>query len=574
MVDRRVTAYPGPGPDGSARAADTGWRARHDAALVGALAALLLLPGLSAIDLWAPDEPRYAQVAEELRRMPRGPEDLVVLRLNGEVYTQKPPLYFWLAAALGAGGGRVDEWAARLPSALGGVAVVALTVVLGRSLIGTRVAGVLAAVVLLATPRFLYQARRAQLDVLLTLLELVAVLAYWRIDRSEASDLRPDGRWLALLHGAVGLAILTKGPAGALPWLVIVVHRIADRRTAGLRAVFPLWGVALAAAPSLVWLVAAVALTPAGYFGDAVVDNVLARFFAGTDHVRPFWYYAVHLPLDTLPWTPAVIVGGVLAWRSRRAGGVGPFEARAARLLLSWVGVFVAFFSLSAGKRGLYMLPLLPGLAVLAAAPLARWHAAGRAHPAVVAWGAAVLGAVALAGGWLGLGAPGAPDAEALAPVPDAYAWSIVAIGVIGLACATWGMWRMRSATALGAFAASVIVFEAATLALLFPALDAEKSPRPLAAAAAAHTSPHERVGVFRNAAFAGGLAYYAGRRAVVLETARDVRDFVASGGRFVVVRPRDLAALAPGRVRHQRAVARSGRRQLVLVELGADPGG
>ena len=39
--------------------------------------------------------------------------------------------------------------------------------------------------------------------------------------------------------------------------------------------------------------------------------NVLARYFSGTDHVRPFYYFAYQLPVDFLPWTlllPAVYV--------------------------------------------------------------------------------------------------------------------------------------------------------------------------------------------------------------------------------------------------------------------------
>ncbi len=93
-----------------------------------AAAALLLLPGLGSTDLWAPDEPRYAQVAEELRSMEHGLPGLAVLHLGGEVYTQKPPLYYWLAAGLGAaGGGRVSELQARLPSALAGIASVLVT---------------------------------------------------------------------------------------------------------------------------------------------------------------------------------------------------------------------------------------------------------------------------------------------------------------------------------------------------------------------------------------------------------------------------------------------------------------
>jgi len=79
---------------------------------------LLYLVGLDAIDLWTPDEPRYAAIAEELRSFRHGVRGLVLLHLNDEVYTQKPPLYFWLAALLGAPGGQVDEIAARLPSAM------------------------------------------------------------------------------------------------------------------------------------------------------------------------------------------------------------------------------------------------------------------------------------------------------------------------------------------------------------------------------------------------------------------------------------------------------------------------
>ena len=45
---------------------DTG-RRRGIAAAVTAAAAILLLANLGATDLWAPDEPRYAAVADEVR---------------------------------------------------------------------------------------------------------------------------------------------------------------------------------------------------------------------------------------------------------------------------------------------------------------------------------------------------------------------------------------------------------------------------------------------------------------------------------------------------------------------------
>ena len=55
------------------------------------VATLLFLPGLGSRDLWNPDEPRYAEVAREM--LASG--EYLVPHLNGEVYTQKPPLQFW-----------------------------------------------------------------------------------------------------------------------------------------------------------------------------------------------------------------------------------------------------------------------------------------------------------------------------------------------------------------------------------------------------------------------------------------------------------------------------------------------
>jgi 4-amino-4-deoxy-L-arabinose transferase-like glycosyltransferase len=169
-----------------------------------AAAALLLLFRLGATDLWAPDEPRYAQVAEELRSLERGAEDLFLLRLNGKPYTQKPPLYYWLAAALGAPGGRVSETVARLPSALAGIAAVFATLRLGARMLGPS-AGIWGALLLLSVYRFGHLARRVQLDVLLAALEVVALLAFWRLDRGLGGR-RANA---ALLHGALGLAVLT-----------------------------------------------------------------------------------------------------------------------------------------------------------------------------------------------------------------------------------------------------------------------------------------------------------------------------------------------------------------------------
>ncbi len=119
-----------------------------DGRWVLALAALLLLlPALGSVGLSAPDEPRTAAVAREMFSMEHGRSGLALLHLNGEAYTPKPPLYYWMASVVSLLPGRVTEWSARLPSALAGlvnpvVAVIAMLLssltVVGNS---ARIAG-------------------------------------------------------------------------------------------------------------------------------------------------------------------------------------------------------------------------------------------------------------------------------------------------------------------------------------------------------------------------------------------------------------------------------------------------
>ena len=52
----------------------------------------IFLVNLGGWDLWNPDEPRYAEVAREM--METG--DYLVPHLNGVVYPDKPPFFFWL----------------------------------------------------------------------------------------------------------------------------------------------------------------------------------------------------------------------------------------------------------------------------------------------------------------------------------------------------------------------------------------------------------------------------------------------------------------------------------------------
>lgn len=522
-------------------------------------AAVLLFARLGATGLWAPDEPRYGHVAETVRSMEFGTSGLVLLHLNGKAYTQKPPLYYWMAAAAGAPGGRVTEVAARLPSAIAGIGLVGLTLLFGTRLLGGATA-TLGAALLLTTFEFAENARRAQLDVVLALFETLALAAFWHLDRGIGR------RWVSqfVLHASLGLAVLTKGPVGFLvPLLVMAGFLIWEGRLRDLRRALPWWGFFVSLGPALAWIAAAVALAPAGFFGDAVVDNLFGRFFAGSSHPRPFYYYLYQFPIETLPW---FLLAPVVWWAARRcifvAQGSGE-ERRAWRFLLAWIGATLLFFSLSSGKRGLYLLPLLPAVALLIADALGRWVEAARRIPVSFHVTTGVLGAALVAGGvFVALRDP-LHDAAASLAAGSAVV-TIVGVAVI----AQLSLWRARARLRLR-LAIPVIAVWALLLVIFtvaYPARDAEKSPRTIAEAAAALTPEDGAIGLVGSAQMTGGLVYYGDRRIAPLHDADDIRRFLESGGRAIVVEEKKRARVEEVTQVAVRFRAREGKRAVLVV--------
>jgi 4-amino-4-deoxy-L-arabinose transferase-like glycosyltransferase len=483
----------------------------------------------------------------------------VLLHLNDAAYTQKPPLYFWLAAAIGAPGGHVSEVAARLPSALAGIALLALMLAFGRSLLGPRSA-LLGAALLLTGFEFADTARRVQLDGLLALFQTLGLAAFWRIDRGIGRR----GVNQALLHGALGLAVLTKGPVGFLvPVLVLLVFLAWERRLSAWRTAFPWWGPLLSIAPGLAWISAAVALAPPDFFGVAVVDNLFGRFFAGTAHARPIYYYVERFPLNFLPWfllVPAVWIAGR---REIFTPAADPAARRAWRFLLAWIGATLLFFSLSSGKRGIYMLSCHPAAALLVADAVWR-QARRRGDVTRLVHGVTALLAVAIAGA--------GAFVLLLDPLDDVVASRVTGIAAVTIAgltmLAVWAAPRAR--VPLGARLAIPVAMVYAVQALLFtvtwPARDPEKSPRAVAEAAAALTPEAGSIGLVGDRALAGGLVYYGGRPVTLLQSRADIERFFDAGGGAVVVQARKLARVEAATPVEVQFRAREGRRQLVVA--------
>lgn len=328
---------------------------RYHLPILVALSTVLFLTNLGGYDLWPPDEPRFAQVAQEM--LDSG--DYLVPRINGQPYTEKPPVLFWMTSAFSWPIGQVTEFTARLPLALAGVATVIVTYLLARRLYDPRVA-FWAGLVLVTNQRFWWQARFGQIDMLLTAFVSSAILCLWEWHVSRHQ------RWLVAFYCLIALGTLTKGPpALVFPLLLAVAyywHKKVDRKQLHL-----FWGSVFVVATVCVWLIPArlaISVESGVSTGDGIAANLfrqtIGRFFLGISHAQWPWFYLKELPMDLMPWALFLPWTLYWVWKRRR-------ESSEMRFLLSWIVPAFIFFSICIGKRSVYLLPLYPAIAILIA---------------------------------------------------------------------------------------------------------------------------------------------------------------------------------------------------------------
>ena len=86
----------------------------RDRVVILVLFAALVVPAAVGRGFWDPDEGRYGEVAREVWQG----DGALVMHLNGDVYNQKPPLFFWLVAGCQRLAGSPSAAASRVPSML------------------------------------------------------------------------------------------------------------------------------------------------------------------------------------------------------------------------------------------------------------------------------------------------------------------------------------------------------------------------------------------------------------------------------------------------------------------------
>ncbi len=333
-----------------------------------ALSALLIFIGIGLRSPWPADEPRYALIAKE---MVESGQWLFPVRA-GELYPDKPPLFFWSIAIFYWLTGSLNI-AFLLPSALFGLLTLFLIYDLGRRLWSVQV-GFQAAALLALTIQFTLQAKTAQIDMMVC---TWITLGCYGLLRFLLDDQK--WRWYFMAWFFMGVGVITKG-VGFLPMLMLVPYfllrwlKVPDLASIQAKPEIQrnwrwLTGLPLMLGTILLWLLPMLYSVSVSddsafqqYRDNILLKQTVKRYTDAWHHFQPFWYYFVTvipslwfplsfmLPWLVTPWKKAITLGD-----------------RRIILPLCWILLVLVFFSFSRGKRGVYIFPTLPMMALIVA---------------------------------------------------------------------------------------------------------------------------------------------------------------------------------------------------------------
>ncbi|MHB8381120.1 MAG: ArnT family glycosyltransferase [Candidatus Binataceae bacterium] len=352
-----MNAYPS--QTGANSADRAGWPELWQIAAAAIVAFIVLGQGITA-PFQMDAEPQSAQWVQAVAR-----GHLMAPRDYYGYLVQKPLLYYWLSgAATRLMGGTVTEVSARIVPLLAGTALAIEVLVWMAENLGVA-EGWLTFLFLIATYGYSSRATLALSDMLMTFLVISTLLILYPQLEGPATRARTFAAIVVLQ-----LAVLTKGPiAAVLAGLAILTYLATIGRNpfALLRERW-VWILALAVAVMTVgWYWLWFTLGTWKFFPIFMTENFghfLPAKYGGTgEAARPLWYIAARLVGGAMPIVlliPAAIAGFM-------TGEIGEARRRPLAFQASLAITVMVFFSLASAKRDDYILPALPGVAVLCA---------------------------------------------------------------------------------------------------------------------------------------------------------------------------------------------------------------
>ncbi|MBW4525711.1 MAG: glycosyltransferase family 39 protein [Phormidium tanganyikae FI6-MK23] len=323
-----------------------------------ALSGITFFNQLGSIGLVDETEPLFVEAARQMTVT----GNWITPYFNQVTRFDKPPLIYWLMAIAFKTIG-VNEWAARLPSAIAGTVLVGFCFYAIRRLVSSRIAPYLGSAIVAFNLITLFFGRLGYSDMLLSACFGGSLLAFF------LGYVESNQRWYRSFYVLMGLAVLTKGPVGVvLPSAIVVLFLIwAGKLREVLREMKPIRGTGIFLLVSVPWYLLAYVQNGKAFIDSFFGVHNIDRFTSVVNQHSGSWYYHLLVVLiGFFPWSlclPAAIAH-VLTQRKWKQE---PRSQHFGKFALVWFAVVLIFFTIAVTKYITYTLPLYPAAAILVA---------------------------------------------------------------------------------------------------------------------------------------------------------------------------------------------------------------
>lgn len=318
----------------------------------------LLILSVWGLELSGRDSPRVAGIAREMAVT----SDYLIPRLNGENFLEYPSVGYWPIALSLSMSKNPPDFLAFLPMVFLGTGTVLITFLIGKTLAGEKI-GPMAGFILSTMSGFITLHRNCRVDP--ALLFFITLSLYGFAAGYRAS--RKSFLFFAFFYLAMAGAFLSKGIIGAaIPAATAVVFLITRKDLKAIRKLLQSPGILLFLLPIFLWVGSVWWLEGPGIIKE-VIRQSLTRFFSpSADHTKPFYFYFIHTFTPLLPWAVLPLV--LLWYRWKPTHTREPLShGSLLRFSLVWFLTVFVGLSLASAKRALYLGPVFPPFALLAA---------------------------------------------------------------------------------------------------------------------------------------------------------------------------------------------------------------
>jgi len=341
--------------------------------LLSILSFILYISNTQNIEFEGKDEYRYAEVAKEVK----WGTNLFVMHYDGEPYPDKPPLFFWIVKLFYIIGGGISPLNFRIYCILCGIAGIIITYFIALRLYNDKNIALFSGLFLMTASRYFWGTRWARLDIPFCVFIYLAMFSFvlWYFDHKRNATFKSQDNnemnlvlhqknkniYIYLFWISLALGTLTKGPLGIIiPIGSVLLFSILEKDLKSFLHTKLLAGVIIIIVLVGIWLIPAIIMGGKNYSNDLIFRQDITRLVNPWRHEKPFYYYFGKLFADFLPgviFLPSALIIGLQKKNFKKDGSF--------LFNFSWFAFTFVFCTLSPSKRGQYVLPMYPAMAML-----------------------------------------------------------------------------------------------------------------------------------------------------------------------------------------------------------------